>query len=311
MSELPTLGRDIARRFAWIVVNVRDVESSKSFYERFTPLRSRSQISATDSTAFGLEQATYTGYELRDASDERSCSVLLVQWLAPEPTGTTYPSHTNPGYFRICFQHPNAADLYDQVRTAGYEPLSPLRLPKPGRSTGRPVFSFRDPDGTVLEVLTFPGESRLYHVNCNTAELERAHAFFGGTVGLECAVRSTTTQPEEHSFGPGGDLHTYDARLYRTDDNPDGPPHLLLDVVQSTLPSPVGQVYESPTNVGIARVAVEVRDVDAAHAALSAAGVTIDRAPETWELGLALGRRRVMTLRSPDGVPLDLVSAGG
>jgi catechol 2,3-dioxygenase-like lactoylglutathione lyase family enzyme len=156
------------------------------------------------------------------------------------------------------------------------------------------VFSVRDPDGTVLEFLTFPGEPRLYHVNCNTADLERAHAFFGDTVGLECAVRSTTTDLEDHSFGPGGDLATYDARLYRADDNPGGPPHLLLDVVESTFPGPVGHAYTAPTNAGIARVGVEVDDLGATPAA-------------TWELGPLLGARRVAVLRSPDDVPFDLV----
>jgi catechol 2,3-dioxygenase-like lactoylglutathione lyase family enzyme len=310
MTAEPTLLSG-ASRFAWIVVNVRDADRSKDYYERFTALRSHTRIGATDATAFGLQQASYTGYELRDSSEGSPCSVFLVQWLKPGPVGATYPSHTNPGYFRLCFQHPDAAALYEEVRAAGYEPLSPLRLPKPGRSTGRPVFSFRDLDGTVLEILTFPGEPRLYHVNCNTADLERADAFFDGIIGLECAVRSTTTEPEAHSFGPGGDLHTYDARLYRTNDNPGGPPRLLLDVVESTYPAPVGRAYDSPRNVGIARVAVEVDDVDAAYTTLVAAGVPgIDRAPETWDLGLTAGTRRVMTLRSPDGVPFDVVSAG-
>jgi len=312
MSDKPALGRGTAKRFSWVVVNVRDAERSKRYYEQFTALRARTRIGAADATAFGVEKGSYTGYELRDDTDEQACSILLVQWLMPGPEGVTYPSYTNPGYFRICFQHPNAGDLYDEVRAAGFEALSPLRLPKPGRATGRPVFSFRDPDGAVLEVLTLPGDSRLYHVNCNTANLERAHAFFDGIVGLECAVRSTTTKPELHSFGPGGELNTYDARLYRTDDNPGGPPRLLLDVVESTLPPPAGHAYDSATNVGIARVAVEVDDVDAAFRALTAADVAcIDRTPETWDLGSAIGPRRVMTLRSPDGVPLDLVSAGG
>jgi len=293
-DDKPSSRSGTIRRFAWIVVNVRDLERSRAFYERFTPLRDRSEFEVSDASVFGVERGSFVAAVMRDDTGTTACPVLLVQWSNPPVTGTTYPSHTNPGYFRICFQHPDAGALFAEVRAAGHEPLSPLRLPKPGRSTGRPVFSVRDPDGTVLEFLTFPGAPRLYHVNCNTADLERAHAFFDDTVGLECAVRSTTTDLEEHSFGPGGDLATYDARLYRADDNPGGPPHLLLDVVESTFPGPVGHSYTAPTNAGIARVGVEVDDLGATPAA-------------TWELGPLLGARRVAVLRSPDDVPFDLV----
>jgi catechol 2,3-dioxygenase-like lactoylglutathione lyase family enzyme len=297
-----------ALRFTWIVVNVRDLEQSRMFYERFTPLRSYARIEGTGVTAFGVEGGTFVGDVLRDGSNPAACSVILVQWTDPLPTGHTYPSHTNPGYFRICFQHPDAGELFDAVHAAGYETLSPLRLPKPGRSTGRPVFSMRDPDGTVLEFLTFPGEPRLFHVNCNTAALDRAHAFFGETVGLECALRSTTTDLEEHSFGPGGDLHTYDARLYRAVDDGAEEPRLMFDVVESTFPTPEGHAYPSSTNVGIVRVGVEVQDLDLVHGTLAEhAPETILAAPDTWMLGAELGTRRVAVLRSPDGVPFDLV----
>ena len=303
------LPHEKVKRFSWIVVNVSDLERSRMFYETFTPLRSCGAIAAEASDILGVTNGSLVGCVLRDECSEPRCSVLLVQWLNPSPTGSTYESHANPGYFRMCFQHPDAAILYEQVIEGGYEPLSPLRLPQPGRSVGRPVFCVCDPDGTVLEFLTMPGEPRLYHVNCNTRDLERAHQFFECTVGLECAVRSTNAELQKHSFGHGDEFHSYDARLYRAHDDGDVAPRLLLDVVESTYPESTGHSYTSPVNVGIVRVGLEVDDVDEAYRRLVSAGAeSIEQAPQQWDLGPGVGSRSVLVLKTPDAGPFDLVS---
>jgi hypothetical protein len=86
------------------------------------------------------------------------------------------------------------------------------------------------------------------------------------------------------------------------------PPRLLLDVVESTFPAPDGRAYTSPTNVGIARVGVEVDDLDRTYDIIAGrAEGCFETPPTTWELGPAFGQRRVAVLRSPDAVPFDLV----
>ena len=107
------------RRFAWIVVNVRDLERSRAFYERFTPLRDRGEFEVTDASVFGVERGSFVASVMRDDTGTTACPVLLVQWSNPPVTGTTYPSHTNPGYFRICFQHPDAGALFDRGARRG------------------------------------------------------------------------------------------------------------------------------------------------------------------------------------------------
>ncbi len=310
-EETPLLPAGSLRRFAWIVVNVTDADRSRDFYEAFTPLRAESRLEAVEerSPSLGIDRGSFVGHVMRDDTHDGSCPVLLVQWIDPASSGTTYPSYTNPGYFRICFQTPDAGELYERVLDAGVEPLSPLRGPEPGRSTGRPVFCVRDPDGTVLEYITLPGEERLYHVNCNTRDLDRAHEFFGEALGLHCVVRSTSTEPQTHSFGPGGDLNSYDARLYRASDGTqDNPAALTLDVVENTVPQPRGEAYAAPTNVGIVRVGIEVDDVHAIRGTLVDGGVlSSSKTAEVWQLGGDFGRRDVLVVQSPDGVPVDLV----
>lgn len=297
------------RRFAWDVVNVSDVERSREFYEEFTPLRVVGTVEARDQRfgGLGVESGSFHGYVLHDATDGTP-HVQLVQWTDPAPVGSTYPSHTNPGYFRICFSSTDVATLYDQAIAAGHEPLSPLRLPYGEHITGRPVFSFKDPDGVVLEYVTLPGDYRLYHTNCNVSDLAPAHAFYERVLGLHSFLHATTATPENHSFGPGGDLATYDAHLYRAaETNPDGSEKFAFDVVHSTFPGPTGHVYSSPTNVGIARMAIEVRSVDDAHAALTAAGVSVVAPPEIWDLGDTLGEVKTLVVCSPDGAPMELL----
>jgi catechol 2,3-dioxygenase-like lactoylglutathione lyase family enzyme len=309
-NESSVLKPGVARRFAWIVINVSDAERSCAFYERFTRLRRRGRIAGEGRPAFGVERAAFAGYELREAGGDRRPSVLLVQWRDPPAMGATYPSHTNPGYLRACFQVPDGAAHYEAVRAAGFETLTPLRMPKPGRSVGRPVFCVRDPDGAIVQFVTQGAEPRLFHVNCNTNSLAQADQFFSDVLGLDCVTHSTSTTPEAHAFGPGGDLHTYDARLYRAVDGSDAPPPLLLDVVESTFPPPTGAVYASPTNVGFARVAIEVDDVEAAYETLRAkAPACLVRPPEFWRLGPDLGWRLAAVVCSPDGAPVDLIGA--
>ena len=292
-------------------MNVSDLERSRAFYEAHTPLGVCARIEARGQRfgALGIESGSFVGYLLKDDSPGNPCAVQLVQWQQPVPTGTTYLSHTNPGYFRMCFQLSDVAGFYDNVVAAGVEPLSPLRLPKGEHSTGRPSFSFRDPDGAVLQFVTLAGGDRLYHTNCNTADLQRAHEFYEGVIGLHCFIHYTTHVPENHTFGPGGELASHDARLYCTlDGDPAEPPVFALDVVESTFPRPTGHIYTEPNNVGIARVAVQVSSVDAAYESLRAAsGVSVAGPPELWDLGSDVGPVKTLVVRSPDGAPLELV----
>jgi catechol 2,3-dioxygenase-like lactoylglutathione lyase family enzyme len=211
----------------------------------------------------------------------------------------------------MCFQKADVAGFYEAAIASGIEPLSPLRLPHGEHVTGRPVFCFRDPDGAVLEFISLPGPDRLYHSNCNTADLAQAHRFYEDVIGLRCFIHSTTHTPEDHSFGPGGDLATSDARLYRTPDgDPEGPPLFALDVVESTFPGPVGHVYTEPTNVGIARIAIQVESVDMAYRSLrAAASVAVLGPPEVWDLGNDVGAVKTLVVQSPDGAPLELIES--
>ena len=231
-------------------VNVTDAERSRDFYEEFTPLRSYGAWHRRMHSSRAWVSTARRSSDTCCATDQPVGLLGHAHPVARPATGRRdLPSHTNPGYFRICFQTPDGAALYDTAVAAGVQPLSlsgsrspaaprddrSLRA-RPGRRGARvPHHAGRTP----------PLPRELQH--CRPRPRRRV---FGHLVGLQCAVRSTTTDLEEHSFGPGGDLHTYDARLYMTPmrDGSD-PQTFLLDVVESTFPPPVGQAYSSrPTS---------------------------------------------------------------
>ncbi len=67
-------------------------------------------------------------------------------------------------------------------------------------------------------------------------------------------------------------------------------------------------MYTEPTNVGITRVAIDVRSVDAAYDALMAKDPSVVVGPpEVWNLGGDIGAVKTLIVRSPDGAPMELI----
>ena len=84
----------------------------------------------------------------------------------------------------------------------------------------------------------------------------------------------------------------------------------VLDLLQWTKPPSTGKSYEKLNNVGIARMALGVDDVDKTYNDLKAKGVEfisppqdVDLVPETPGIGLI----RIATCKDPDGTAIEFV----
>src|SRR3989442_11229373 len=78
----------------------------------------------------------------------------LVQFIDPPTQGQPYPTLNNVGICRIAFTVDDIDKTYADLRARGVEMVAPLKkLPGPGGNTIG-VVCFRDPDGTVLELLS-------------------------------------------------------------------------------------------------------------------------------------------------------------
>ena len=297
------------QRISHVVVNVTDLERSVAFYEATTTLRVRSRFVAPEQAfgPLGIERAAFEGAAMADGAVEGGPSMLLVRWKGAPAGLTTYGSFTSIGLFRLCFQSAEVERVYADVVAEGGRPFTAPLGPDGQNQKGRPVFSFPDPDGTVIEYVTRPGPTRLYHVNCNCSDLARSSAFYEGALGLIQYERLATTIPVVNSFSTGGPPATFQAALLSDSPEvlPDGRPRFIFDLVEWTSPKPVGTPYRSQMNPGIVRLSIVAADLTTAHSELGA--VTNVSPVATLDYGEELGERQYFVACDPDGVTIEVV----
>jgi catechol 2,3-dioxygenase-like lactoylglutathione lyase family enzyme len=145
--------------------------------------------------------------------------------------------------------------------------------------------------------------TRIFHVNVNCTDLDRSLAFYRDLVGLTATTRTRPAAPQ-----PGGAFGLkqvqWDAWMMRSEGGPNSP---VLDLLEWTVPAPVGEPVRDPTALGFNRLCIATPDVDAQHERLLAAGADVWSEPV--EVELPGGRHTKMFVCSdPDGTQLEFVS---
>ena len=143
--------------------------------------------------------------------------------------------------------------------------------------------------------------SRIYHLNSNCRDLDRAVVFYEA-LGLRRVVR---TVPSRHQSGAafGLDEVAWDAWILQSDDGLAG---LSLDLLQWLTPEPVGEPPALDGTPGYNRLVFFQSDLDASIERGIAAGGTLVGGP--IEIDAAGPGVRIAMLLDPDGVPVQLVS---
>ena len=78
----------------------------------------------------------------------------LVQFIDPPTQGQPYATLNNVGICRVAFTVDDIDETYEQLKAKGIQFVAPLKkLEGPGVARIA-VVCFRDPDGTVLELLS-------------------------------------------------------------------------------------------------------------------------------------------------------------
>jgi lactoylglutathione lyase len=315
-QELPSLRWQV-NRVAHVVVNVRDLERSVAFWEEATPLRvhERMQAGRQPMAALGIEHGELVGVVLSDATSiEPGVCVHLVEWRSPRPVGTAYETFFHAGYQRICFEVADPVAEHARLVAAGIEPFASPRnrgviIPGDPEVVS---FTFPDPDGIAIHVTRRPPATRadvppqLYHVSPVVRDVDAAIDFFDRILGLDVRMRLALPEPTAAGYGRGSEVGQFDAAIL----GHRGDHRFHLDLVNWMVPGVVGEPNGEANHVGIQRLAFEVDDIESARAALldalPPALRTTVRGPDEWDLG-EIGSRRVLTFRSGDGLPLELV----
>ena len=136
-------------------VNVTDFERSLEFYKRLG-FRVALDLGETSGEELAgplrLPNARGRAALLILGDDPRATRIDLIEWKEPRTEGTPYPRLNHAGICRIALRTRDLDRVYADLRASGVEFLSePGLLPYPG-GTAKFV-CFRDPDGTVLELI--------------------------------------------------------------------------------------------------------------------------------------------------------------
>ena len=140
----------------------------------------------------------------------------------------------------------------------------------------------------------------MHHVGIQVADLDRSLAFYQGLLGFELITRQVRGEAYagEVVGYPGVTLHLAHLRP------PGSSVRLELTEYRGVERTPVDTATANP---GTAHTCYVVRDVEALHAALLAAGVRpVSRAVVTPDAGIARGGK-VVYVQDPDGVRVELL----
>lgn len=135
---------------------VRDMERSVRFYQDigFNKVSDFTLDDPSVGDALGLKARKLRGVFMRLGNDANSPVLDLVQFIDPPPQGTPYPTLNNIGICRIAFTVDDIDRTYEELQSKKVDFLAPLKkIDGPGGAKIG-VVCFKDPDGTILELIS-------------------------------------------------------------------------------------------------------------------------------------------------------------
>lgn len=303
--------RSHVNRFSHLTINVSDLDRAREFYEATLPLTviGRTNGSAQPYPSLGIKRGRFDGYMLGDGQAYPSRAIHIVEWKDPKPVGVPYETFVHVGIYRTSFLTPDIQASYQQVLAAGGVPWGPpsniVITPDGG---GVLSFGFTDPDGTTLQYLEDPSitEAVTYHENINCRSMRRSFPFYQDVLGLDYIFRRVAREPQAATVGALGQGVTgqvyFDAPFFGLRADQRNP----VDLLEWSIPKPVGKPYRSPLNLGMIRLALEVDAIEPARDHLLHLGLKGVSRIEEWDMG-DFGARKVVIFRDPDGVYLELI----
>lgn len=135
---------------------VRDMERPIQFYQGigFKKVNDFTLDDPTVGDALGLKARKLRGVFMRLGDDPNAPVLDLVQFIDPPTQGQPYPTLNNVGICRIAFTVDDIDKTYEELKAKKVDFVAPLKkVNGPGGSTIG-VVCFRDPDGTILELIS-------------------------------------------------------------------------------------------------------------------------------------------------------------
>jgi catechol 2,3-dioxygenase-like lactoylglutathione lyase family enzyme len=132
------------------------MERSIRFYQDlgFTKVNDFTRDDPSVGDALGVKAKKLRGVFMRLGNESNSPVLDLVQFIDPPTQGQPYPTLNNVGICRIAFTVDDIDKTYEELKAKAIEFVAPLKkLTGPGGAR-MGVVCFKDPDGTVLELIS-------------------------------------------------------------------------------------------------------------------------------------------------------------
>jgi glyoxylase I family protein len=150
-------------RMSHININCRNLDHSSQWYQRVlgvTPIAARAEPSPASGAGFGFEgECEYRADFLAVGGDPDSLILDLLEWKAPKPIGQPLVEANHLGAFRMAFQVVDAEACCVELDRLRVEHSGACWLemgPDLPMIDGLNAIFFRDPDGTMLELIETP-----------------------------------------------------------------------------------------------------------------------------------------------------------
>ena len=150
-------------RMSHININCSDLDASSEWYQRVLgvrPIAPRAEPPAVPGAGFGFDGACrYRADFLAVGGDPESFLLDLLEWIEPKPIGRPLVEANHLGPFRMAFQVADAAECCAELDRLGVAHSGPCWLdmgPDLPMIDGLNAVFFRDPDGTMLELIETP-----------------------------------------------------------------------------------------------------------------------------------------------------------
>jgi len=144
------------QRLFHVNICVRDMERSIRFYQDlgFNKVNDFTLDDPSVGDALGVKAKKLRGVFMRLGNDSNAPVLDLVQFIDPPTQGQPYSTLNNVGICRIAFTVDDIDKTYEDLKTKRVEFVAPLKkLTGPGGAE-MGVVCFKDPDGTVLELIS-------------------------------------------------------------------------------------------------------------------------------------------------------------
>ncbi len=138
-----------------INVNCRDLDRSRAFYESLgfrgvLDLPEGGQADMLRGLGLAPTARARAVIMMLDPASPRSTRLDLIEWTEPPTHGAALPDLAHVGAARIALWTKGIDQEYERLRAEGVEFLS-----EPVDMNGTRFCCFKDPDGTILELIDF------------------------------------------------------------------------------------------------------------------------------------------------------------